>query len=500
MQPTAMGRKGANVAGIDRRTFLKGAAVMGGAVALGSRVLSSFADPSVIGSWSAQIRLGICGIHAAILNTGKVLYYERLGGEIGSKARLFDPATSATTDVSIPFHRNIMCSGMSFLPDGRFLATGGDPDDGLADSGIGNPHTTIFDPATNAWSDHDLMDFLRWYPSNVVLPDGRTLIIGGQAAPGGGDSKIKVMEVFDPDTLQVSRMPAGATKWMGLYPRTVLLANGQVMKAGKGIRTFRFDPAVPKWYFVDEMLGGDRKQGTVVLLPGNMKVMVCGGRSLTGTITDSAEVIDMSDPSPQWRLVGSLNRARQNHSVVILPDGKVLIVGGGSTNQPFGSPVGVTEMFDPATETFTPLASQTTNRTYHSTAVLLPDGRVISAGSNSGTVGQAAVDIYSPPYLFAGARPTITSVSNATLSWGASVEISTPDAASIAQVVLMKPGADTHQMNFDQRRLVCPFTTTASSVVATLPSATQANPPGYYMLIILNSQLVPSVATFVHAA
>jgi hypothetical protein len=488
------------VADIDRRTFLKGAAVIGGAVALGgSRVLPSFADPAVIGSWSAQIPLGIIGIHAAVLGNGKVLYYESLRGQIGSRARLFDPATSATTNVSIPFHRNVMCSGMSFLPDGRLLATGGDPDDGEADLGVGNPYTTIFDPATNTWSDHDQMDFLRWYPSNVVLPDGRTLIIGGQAAPGG-DSKIKVMEVFDPNTLQVSRMPAGATKWMGLYPRTVLLPNGQVLKAGKGVRTFRFDPAVPKWYFVDEMLGGDRKQGTVVLLPGNMKVMVCGGRSLSGTITASAEVIDMSAPSPQWRLVGSLNRARHNHSVVILPDGKVLIVGGGSSNQPFGSPVGLTEMFDPVTETFTPLASQTTNRTYHSTAVLLPDGRVISAGSNSGIVGQAAVDIYSPPYLFAGARPTITSVGNASLSWGASVEVSTPDAANIARVVLMKPGANTHQMNFDQRRLVTPFTTTASSVVATLPPATQANPPGYYMLFILNDKLVPSVATFVHVA
>jgi galactose oxidase len=392
-----------------------------------------------------------------------------------------------------------MCSGMSFLPDGHLLATGGDPDDGMADSGVGNPYTTIFDPATNTWSSGDQMDFLRWYPSNVVLPDGRTLIIGGQAAPGG-NSNINVMEVFDPNTLQVSRMPTGATKWMGLYPRTVLLENGQVLKAGKGVRTFRFDPAVPKWYFVDEMLGGGRKQGSVVLLPGNMKAMVCGGRALDGTITRSAEVIDMSAPNPQWRLVGSLNRARQNHSVVILPDGKVLIVGGGSTPQSWGSPVGLTEMFDPETEVFVPLASQTTNRTYHSTAVLLPDGRVISGGANSKLPEQTTVEIYSPPYLFRGTRPAITSVSSATLSWGASVEITTPDAASIDQVVLMKPGADTHQMNFDQRRIECPFTATPSSIIATLPSTAQANPPGYYMLFILNDKLVPSVATFVHVA
>lgn len=485
--------------GIDRRTFLKGAAVMGGTIALGSRVMSSFADPAVLGSWGPQIPLGIVGIHAAVLNDGTVLYYEVIGSAIGSKARRFDPVTLSSTNVNLPFHRNIMCSGMSFLPDGRFLATGGDPDDGLADSGVGNPYTTIFDPATNTWSDHDQMDFVRWYPSNVLLPDGRTLIIGGQSAPGG-NFKIKVMEVFDPDTLQVSRMPAGATKWVGLYPRTVLLANGQVLKAGKGVRTFRFDPSVPKWYFLDEMLGGDRKQGSIVLLPGNMRAMVCGGRSLDGTITSSAEVIDLNDPSPQWRLVGSLNRARQNHSVVILPDGKVLIVGGGSSGQSWGSPVGLTEMFDPGTETFTRMASQTTNRTYHSTAVLLADGRVISGGANSGAPEQSTVEIYSPPYLFRGTRPTITSVSDATLTWGASVQITTPDAANIARVVLMKPGADTHQMNFDQRRVVCPFSTGASSVTAMLPSTAQANPPGYYMLFILDTDLVPSVATVVHVA
>jgi hypothetical protein len=492
--------EGATVAGIDRRTFLKGAAVMGGTIALGSRVLSSFADPAQIGAWSAQIPLGIVGIHAALLGDGTVLYYEVIGSTgIGSKARRFNPVTFTSTNVDLPFHRNIMCSGMSFLPDGRLLATGGDPDDGLADSGVGNPYTTIFDPATNTWSDHDQMEFARWYPSNVVLPDGRTLIIGGQAAPGG-NSNIKVMEVFDPNTLQVSRMPTGSTRWMGLYPRTVLLANGKVLKAGKSVRTLRFDPSVSKWTYVDDMLGGDRKEGSVVLLPGNMKVMVCGGRSVTGTITSSAEVIDMSDPSPQWRLVGSLNKARKNHSVVILPDGTVLIVGGGSAAQSWGSPVGLTEMFDPVTEIFTPLASQTTNRTYHSTAVLLADGRVISGGANSKAPEQYTVEIYSPPYLFRGARPTITSVSDATLSWGDSVQITTPDAAGIAQVVLMKPGADTHQMNFDQRRVGCTFTTTASSVMATLPSTAQANPPGYYMLFILDTALVPSVATFVHVA
>jgi hypothetical protein len=483
---------------VERRAFLKGLAAAGGMAAIGSRAWPAMAGPGETGSWSPQRPLGIVGIHAAMLHTGDVLYYELPGSQIGSRARVFSPSTLATTDVSLPFHRNIMCSGMSFLPDGRLLATGGDPDDGHEDLGVGNPYTTVFDPAANQWSAHDLMDFKRWYPSNVVLPNGRTLIIGGQAAPGGGSNFIKVMEVFDPATMQVSQMPASATKWMGLYPRTVLLANGQILKAGKGVRTFRFEPAIPKWYFLDEMLGGDRKQGTVVPLSGSTKAMVCGGRSKDGRITATAEVIDMAQASPQWRLVGSLTRARHNHSAVLLPDGKVLIVGGGDAPAKWGSPVGLTEMFDPQTETFSPMASQTTNRTYHSSAVLLPDGRVLSAGANSGAPEQTTVEFFSPPYLFKGPRPSIASVSETELTWGQGFTINTLDAGSIRSVVLMKPGANTHQMNFDQRLVPLSFSVEVSSLSATLPSSAVANPPGYYMLFILDSVGVPSTATFLH--
>lgn len=484
----------------SRRTFLKGVAVAGGAAAIGSRMWPSTADPPESGAWSSQVPLGIVGIHAAILHTGNVLFYELPGSQIGSRARVFDPATLAAVDVSLPFQRNIMCSGMSFLADGRLLATGGDPDEGQEDLGVGNPYTTVFDPITNVWSDHDRMDFKRWYPSNVMMPDGRTLIIGGQAAPGGGTNFIKVMEVFDPSTMQVSQMPAGASKWMGLYPRTVLLANGQILKAGKGVRTFRFDPSVPKWYFVGAMLGGDRKQGAIVPLSGSSKVMVCGGRSKDGSITATAEVIDMAEPSPQWRLVQPLHQARHNHSVVLLPDGKVLVVGGGNVGAQWGSPVGLTEMFDPVTETFTAMESQSTNRTYHSTAVLLPDGRVLSTGANSGAPEQRTVEFFSPPYLFKGPRPSITAVSQTSLAWGQTFTIDTPEAAAITSVVLMKPAANTHQMNFDQRQVPLVFSSGGSSLTATLPTTEIANPPGYYMLFISDAAGVPSVATFLHVA
>jgi len=486
---------------LDRRTFLKGVAVASGAAAIGSRAWPSSADPAETGEWSRQVPLGIVGIHAAVLHTGKVLYYELSGSQIGSAARVFNPETLGTIDVSLSFRRNIMCSGMSFLPDGRLLATGGDPDDdGQADLGTGNPHTTVFDPETNGWSRHDEMDFDRWYPSNVLLPDGRTLIIGGQSAPGGGDNFIKVMEVFDPERMRVSRMPDGATKWMGLYPRTVLLADGRVLKAGKGVRAFSFDPDRPRWTEVAELLGGDRKQGVIVPLPGNRKVFVCGGRAVDGSITDSAEVINMNMRSPRWRRVGSMKRARHNHSAVLLPDGKVLIVGGGDSEEKWGSPVKLTEMYDPDKERFRAMEPQRTNRTYHSSAVLLPDGRVLSAGANTGKPEETTAEFFSPPYLFKGRRPRIRSVSRESLRWGRSLTIRTDDARSIESVVLMKPGANTHQMNFDQRSVPLHFEASRSSLTATLPPRTIANPPGYYMLFIVSARGVPSVAEFVHVS
>jgi hypothetical protein len=488
---------------IARRTFLRTVALAGGAAALHTRVGPAFAapDPAQVGAWSSRVPLGIVGIHAALLHTGKVLYYElRDEPGTGSRARRFNPTTLASVSLDIPFNRDIMCSGMSFLPDGRLLATGGEPDDTSLPLGIGNPFTTLFRPSTNTWSDSDRMEFIRWYPSNVLLPSGKVLIIGGTAGPTGSDNFIKAMEIYDPTSDTVSRLPASADRWMGLYPKTFLLWNGQVFKAGPSSQTFRFDPVLNKWFAVAEMQGGDRRRGSAVILSGGRKVLTCGGVSLEGQVIASSEVIDMSAAQPQWRVVDRLTQARNNHSLVLLPDGTVLCVGGGSVQAQWRSPVGLTEMFHPDTETWTPMASQNTNRTYHSTAILLPDGRVISGGANSGNPEERTVEFYSPPYLFRGARPTISSVSPRRLRHGESCTISTPNASRIDRMVLLKPGANTHSMNFDQRHVELSFRTGAGFLTGRIPTNRALVPPGYYMLFILNGSGVPSVARFVRIA
>jgi hypothetical protein len=140
------------------------------------------------------------------------------------------------------------------------------------------------------------------------------------------------------------------------------------------------------------------------------------------------------------------------------------------------------------------MASQAVQRTYHSTAVLIPDGRVISSGSDSGSQDQT-YEIYSPPYLFNGARPTITS-SPATLTYGQKFNIITPDASTITRVALVRPGATTHADDFDQRYVDLTFKVGTGGVQATAPANGNYAPPGYYMLVIVNSSGVPSVMPF----
>ncbi|MFN2589418.1 MAG: galactose oxidase-like domain-containing protein, partial [Actinomycetota bacterium] len=182
--------------------------------------------------------------------------------------------------------------------------------------------------------------------------------------------------------------------------------------------------------------------------------------------------------------------------LVLLPDGTALAVGGGRVGGFYRQPVLEAELYDPATGTWRLMAAQHVQRTYHSTAVLLPDGRVFSAGSDSGSQPETA-EIYSPPYLFEGPRPTIGAAPDA-VTYGQSFGVTTPDAADVARVVLVRPGATTHAVDFDQRFVQVSFARGEGGVQVAAPPKPTLAPPGYYMLFLVNSAGVPSVARFVH--
>jgi hypothetical protein len=247
---------------------------------------------------------------------------------------------------------------------------------------------------------------------------------------------------------------------------------------------------------------------------GGSSVMYQPGRVLkAGTSVDpdnpppssarTAYVIDMTQPAPSWRQVPSMAFSRTYLTLTVLPDGNVLATGGGTTTNAVGTANAVlpAELWSPSSEAWTTLAAMHAPRLYHSMALLLPDGRVLVAGGGrfngvNEPTDQLSGEIFAPPYLFKGPRPTIASVP-AQLAYDQVFAVQTPNAADIARVVLMGTGSVTHAFNMNQRYVPLSFTAGSGSLSVTAPANANLAPKGYYMLFIIDSNGVPSVAAFV---
>ncbi len=181
-------------------------------------------------------------------------------------------------------------------------------------------------------------------------------------------------------------------------------------------------------------------------------------------------------------------------SPVLLPDGSVLGVGGNSKGN-FDLPQYTALRYVPGSSSWTTLAAQAERRGYHSSAVLLPDGRVFSAGDTGAGGGGNTDEIYSPPYLFQGSRPTITNAPEQ-VNHGDTFTITTPDSGSRA--VLMSPGAATHTVDFSERHIELEASPDGNGgITATAPGSTVAL-TGHYMLFLVDANGVPSTATWIH--
>ena len=217
----------------------------------------------------------------------------------------------------------------------------------------------------------------------------------------------------------------------------------------------------------------------------------------------TAYVLDMTQSMPAWRQVASMANRRAFQNTTLLPDGTVLVTGGGTGLDGYDvtKAVHAAELWTPATETWRTLSPAAIPRLYHSTALLLPDGRVFTAGSgNDGpAVDQTQAELFSPPYLFKGARPTITDAPSV-IQYGSTFTVTTADAASIASIALIRPGSVTHGFDEDQRFLSLSFTAGAGVLSIQAPANANLAPPGYYMLFLVNNADVPSVARFVQFA
>ena len=441
--------------------------------------------PSDYGQWGAVMDWPDRATHSILMHTGKVLWFWGLT----HATWVWDPVTETNSPPQTP-NLNLQCAGHVVLADGRILTIGGD--------GVTNlepPATRLFDPRTHTWSDGSDMAYGRWYPTATLLPDGRVIAVSGrqQHSP---QMTATTPEIYDPQTDTWTELTA-ADKSLKYYPFQYLLPDGTLYVAGPDDRTWSWDFDSELWTegatSVTEGIGGS------VVMYRPWKIFKSGGDDPGEYADDRVEVIDLSDPTPAWREVAAMSIPRRRANLVLLPDGTVFMAGGSVDGQ--NSPecaVHEAAIWDPDTESWATMASHSEPHIYHSSAVLLPDGRVLLAGGENSHVvgGDATAEVFSPPYLFNGSRPTLASAP-VSVEWGATFQVVTPDAASIDSVVFLRPGAATHNFDMDARYLALNFTDQGTHLDVTSPLDGRLAPPGYYLLFLINTAGVPSVAEFV---
>jgi len=453
------------------------------------------------GYWSDVIPSEVIPIHAMLLPTGQVMYWDRHGAVEGwdPTPRIWDPITEIIAPAAVAGHE-LFCSGHTFLEDGRLLVAGGHIEDIVGDNAA-----SIYDPFTNTWENLPNMNNGRWYPSNVTLPNGNVLVLGGTyALPNVLNTVPQILQITNTQWISLSAHGV-YPDYADYYPYLFVTPNGDVFNAGPQQMARYLDVQTGIWTDVDASTVPYRDYGSSVMYDEGM-VMIVGGNPRdpdpdNPTILPGAstEIINLNDATPMWTPVMAMNFGRRHHNATLLPDGKVLVTGGSSAPG-FDNRDGAVlaaEMWDPESEMWTIMAEQTLYRGYHSVALLLPDGRVLVGGGghpDPDGVPQYNFEIYSPPYLFHESRPEIVSAP-ASVRYGETFFVATPDAAEIATINLVRLSAVTHAYNQDQRiNKGLDFTVTPGGLNITAPGDDRLATPGYYMLFILDAEGIPSVA------
>ena len=434
------------------------------------------------GRWDTLVTLPFFPVHDHLLPSGKVMIWPGDGGISGNDPRLWDPATQSLTLLAKPGY-DVFCSGHSFLADGRLFVAGGH-----IQNGVGLQRSSLYDPFANAWIAAPDMNAGRWYPTVTTLANGDALVVSGSIDNTVGTNTLpQVYQAGTGTWRNLSSAPLG----LDLYPMMFVAPNGRVVNVGPTRTTRALDTSgTGAWSTLANSNFGHRSYGSAVMYAEGKILLLGGGDPPTNT----AEVIDLTQPTPAWRYTAPMSIARRQVNATLLPDGTVLVTGGtfGPGFNNATTPAHPAELWDPATETWKTLASATVPRLYHSAAVLLPDGRVLSTGGN----GQPTPEAFSPPYLFKGARPTMSGVP-AAIGYGQRFAVQTPDAASVRKVTLIRITSVTHAFNPNQRLSVLGFTPTTGGVEIVAPASGNVAPPGHYLLFLVNGNGVPSVGSIV---
>jgi large repetitive protein len=465
------------------------------------------------GRWSPVVNLSMVPAAAAVVPSGKVVFWAaetRFAFSAGGRTytALFDPTSLVATEtlVSNTGH-NMFCPGTSNLADGRLLVSGG----------INAAATSIYDPTTNSWSVAAQMNIPRGYQANCVLEDGSVLTLGGSwsGAVGGKDGEVwdaasgwrrltgvPITPMLSVDNSSNSSFGGDSHFW--LYQA----GNGRVFHAGPGINMHWIGTRGNGSVAFAGARGDDEfsVNGTAAMYDIG-KLLKAGGAAAYEDLNANANayVIDINTTA-SVRKLAPMVYPRAYHNSVVLPNGQVMLVGGMTFAKNFTDDTAVLrpELFDPVSETFTLLPAMSVPRTYHSVALLLPDGRVLSAGGGLCGTGCAAnhadLQIYTPHYLLNAdgsdaVRPVVLSAPTQA-THGTRVSVNTDSA--VQAFALVRVSSVTHSVNNDQRRVPLAFTHTAGNTYElTIPSNPGWVVPGYYMLFAMSPDGVPSIAKMV---
>jgi hypothetical protein len=467
-------------------------------------------------------------IHAVLMHNGDVLLVAGSGNDPDEfqagtfTSAVYDPRTGSFTQIPTP--DDFFCAGHVQLPDGRILILGGNAAYPAADGSHGYEGLNvsyIFDPATNAYQRVNNLNDGHWYPSATELGNGDVISFGGLRADSTGSVTTEYFSDSQQQWLPLWQVNQTWSFW-GLYPAMILLQDGRLFYTGSHV----FGDGTPGTGAAIYDYGGNtvtsvpglqdkdqRDQSMSVLLPPAQAqtVLTMGGGNVNVNpdANRDTDLINLSQPSPTYTPgpllpTGTLSggtpetstQGKMYVSAVLLPNGKVFETGGGLHDRE--DPVYEASMYDPATNSFTPgMATDPVPRTYHSSAFLLPDGRVMAVGDNPGDgTFDMRVSVYSPPYLFDGPRPQIISV--ASQQWGYGTQQQITVGSPIVSAELIRPAAVTHSSDPDQRYVDLPMTVNGSSIGLNVTSNPDIAPPGWYMLFVTSADGVPSVAQWVH--
>jgi hypothetical protein len=488
----------------------------------------------------------------ALLNSGKVLLFSGDDARIWNWNRgassIWDPGRP-TQETRPALKRNLFCCGHCYLPDGRLLVAGGQSTVhhvltiipsffGIlqlftkgADHDI---HT--FDPQKEEWQRHEGMPKARWYPTCVTLPDGRALIVSGAWSQlhntiSGGRFINLDYEIFDPQKNMLSASKRFLNK-ITMYPFLQVLPGGTLFVHYENTtRLWDIDRerAYPKVFKTNT--AGTRTypgMGSCVLLPlmpGDLKariLLVGGSTSLNPNqetpATDQTEIFEFNPADPEgslgWQLSEKTSKIRFLTDSLILPDGTIMVTSGAARGESDHNhdPVREIELFDPlepdpGKKKWRVIGSIQKDRLYHCTAVLLPDGRVVVAGSIGHKwppppeANEKAIEIVEPPYMkIAGSsRPAVEGVP-AEILYDSNFEIKTATQADeVASIALLRLSSTTHNNNMDQRYIGLAVISRRGNNVLEIKSPKDSSfaPPGYYMLFLLDHNRIPSVGKII---